>query len=96
MADEHAQYVTHVPTWKDRLAYWLFPSHDHDWQEAPVASKSIVVSTTVVHMDWKDRLRVLLGGLVVVRTRSAMDQEAHALQTEAKSYVHAPWKVVHP
>jgi len=82
-------------TWRDRLREKLYPSR---WHTVEVPERltprrsnmplpeGAVVCTTCVHLDWPDRLRVLVSGLLVVQTKTATEREPGAADTNSGAW----------
>lgn len=73
-------------SWHQRLLARLFPS-----RPGPVGTSELfIVSTTTVHLDWLDRLRVLAGGNVRVVIRTDTDVAVGLTLSTSTAYVTAP------
>jgi hypothetical protein len=69
-----AQYIGTFkrPTWKERLRDFIFPYQFNtfpDVMDYPELPHSFGTET-VCHFDWKDRIRILFGGVVKIETIS--------------------------
>ena len=49
------------------VLYWLFPPNYDKWPDT-MEGKHVVSITTDLFLDWKDRLRVLFGGVIRLDT----------------------------
>lgn len=87
--DACAQELFAAPTWRERLRWKLFPTQ---WCQLPELTadgcipRDVLECTTTVHLDWLDRLRVLLRGKVVVKTRTVTEHQIGANVTTSVGY----------
>lgn len=79
--------MTPRPVWRDRLAGRIFPARPLPWAEGPHG----LTSDHWIVLSWRDRLRVMLGG--VIRVRSIIDlasEPGRVLRTHAYTEVRRP------
>lgn len=62
-------------TWRDWLRYKLFPAKHCFRTETDFEFRDCVIVHSVTKLDWTDRLRVLLTGVVCVTTRTMTEHE---------------------
>lgn len=76
--------VTPQPAWKKALRR-LFPR-----QHLDVPKEPSLLTVVHVHLDWKDRLRVLVSGHVLVETRTVTDVPVARAKSTSTVSVLAP------
>lgn len=74
-----------------RLLSRMFPTKAAPYMEdvdgfAPGCMRTVVVA----HLDWRDRIRTLISGKVVVVTNSRTDVTVNKAQSESVVWVEAP------
>lgn len=86
------QAKVYVPTWKDRLANLLFRRAIEDFEEDPMWAKGRLRTVVVTAIDWKDWLRILLGGKFIVEMKIHTDEPVVKAYSQVRGYVLAPWQ----
>lgn len=74
-------------TWRDRWRCWLFPSKHCFAPDVPAHYKDCVRLTVVTQLDWMDRLRVLVTGIVVSRCRIMTEHECGNTVAASETYI---------
>lgn len=86
-----AFYAPDTRTLWQRLLSRLFPSRPRPHLEDEVGMAPGYIRTEiVVHLDWLDRLRVLVGGKVHVSTSMRTDVNVIKVYSESAVWVEAP------
>lgn len=62
----------YVPQWQEKLGRKLFKKHHIDMPDLP-GMKDCLVSRTVAHLSFVDRLKVLISGKIEVTTNTATE-----------------------
>ncbi len=79
-----------------RFMFWLFPVRAAGVPEGdPAKYKSGHVMTTriVAHIDWKDRIRILVSGQIAVETNSRTSSPVrHAISSSVVFVLPPGWK----
>lgn len=70
-----------------RFWRWLYPYKHCPLPEVTGMASDCVKITTVIQLDWKDRVRVLFSGLVIVTTRTVTQHIVGWTVTGSESYV---------
>lgn len=78
--------------WRERLRYKLFPSRFVPLPEAPAHFKDVLECQTCSVLDWLDRLRVLVTGKIVVKTRTVTEHTIGQSVTSSVCYVPLSFK----
>ena len=80
-----------------RFLIWLFPARYLAIPEDTEGfAPSYMVTQVITHLDWKDRLRVLVSGVVHCETRTKTDVIVNKMVSESIVYVMPPAPHVHP
>lgn len=79
-----------IPTWLERLEWAVFPSRLCPLPDAPAAFRDVLHSHVGVTLGCLDRLRVLVTGRLVVKTRIVTEHEIG--RTRSGSVVYPVWK----
>jgi hypothetical protein len=80
MEESHCYYTEYKPTFWERVQKFLGygdclqPDFEGDPRAIEGYTESHLVSVTLVHLDWKDRLRLLISGRLVVRFSTKTDK----------------------
>lgn len=84
--------IEHVPTWRDRLRWKLFPRSMCDLPEVPpqTATKDCITIHTVAELSLGDRLRVLFSGRLEVTTRTVTEHEVGNSITSSVAFPLGP------
>lgn len=79
------------PSLLKRLIWRLFPFRFPDCPKLPAGAsglETIVETKATVVLDWRDLLRILISGKIVVKTRTLLDKEdVRAIETTSVSYI---------
>ncbi len=67
------------------LLFWLFPPNLNKWPDT-MEGKHVVSITTDVFLDWKDRIRVLCGGVLRLDTITQSTGEPSEFQPLGPTY----------
>lgn len=90
MADDQINgYFVNSPWgWRERLRYRLFPTRHCESPEVPNpdAYREVLFVNVNVHLDWRDRLRVLWSGWLAVRSRVLTEQHVGRCVTSSVAY----------
>ncbi len=90
MNNEQNFYADTPWGWRDRVRYKLFPSRGCPLPEAPPHYADVLHVNTLAVLDWPDRLRVLLTGRLVVRTRVVTEHTIGGSIASSVVYVALP------
>ena len=77
-------------TWRDRLRWRLFPGGIPELPEAPAAYRDVLHCDTECYFGWRDRLRILVSGRVMVMTRTVTENMIGGCVTASIANVLAP------
>ena len=96
-------YMEVSGTWKDRLGYFLFPQtylapwpgEGEDGYEPGWADGDLTLGISI-HLDWLDRIRVLVSGKLSVRTRTKTNVAVGNAKTKSLCHVLPPWVTAEP
>lgn len=77
--DEHCYVAEYKPSLSERFQKFLGYGDclQPDFEDDPHAegyTESYLMNVTLAHLDWKDRLRVLISGRLVVRVSTKTDK----------------------
>ena len=72
--------------WK-KIKHWLFPSEHCFAPEAQGEYKDCIHGTAVSKLSWKDRVRVVLTGVVVTQWRTLTQNEAGSTSCNATCHI---------
>lgn len=82
----------YVATLRDRIGLFFFPAaYLEPWEEDENWSPGDLSTTVNLHLDWLDRLRVLVSGKISIRTRTRTDRSINRSQAKSISVVLPPW-----
>lgn len=90
--NQAAASIPMAPRWHHRVIRWLFPMIYLE----PLPDKEGFVDGDFliendVFLDWRDRVRLLVSGHLLVKTRSQADVVVHKLHSKSVSMVLSPW-----
>lgn len=84
--NEQAYYANSPWGWRERLRFKLFPSLPCPLPEAPAYYEGVLEIRTIAVLDWKDRLRVLLTGKLMVETRTVTEHTSGGVISSSVVY----------
>lgn len=92
MTDAQGFYMEYRPPWRERL--WRKLGFGHAFVERPDdAPAGYLCTKTYIHLDWKDRIRVLISGGMCVEVVSVTDVVvATATSTSAAGVLAPGWR----
>jgi len=67
-----------------------YPRFDDIPDDHPLYAPAFLATTSIVHLDWRDRLRALVSGRVMVRVSSKTDVTIRRVLSRAKTAVLPP------
>ena len=88
--DPHGYYVDTPSTWRERVWFRLFPSRYCELPDAPASYQDCVVTTVMVSLPWRDRLRVLVSGHLTVNTKTVTEHTVGGTVTASVAYPSWP------
>lgn len=84
--NEQAYYVDSPWTWKEKLKFKLFPTNYCELPNAPAIWEDVLIINTLVYLDWKDRIRILLTGFIRIKTKTVTKNKIGDHLTHSVAY----------
>lgn len=91
--NEENQAMRFKPTLWQRLMIWFFPYNHEELPDEQEGMSYGVNITTLVNLDWKDRIRVLISGAVLVEIRKFTENNPGMQADYAKVSILQPGPV---
>jgi hypothetical protein len=83
---EQGYYVETPWTWRERLKFRLFPHRYCEVPSAPATYQDCVVTKVIATLPWRDRLRVLVSGTMIIETKTVTEHTVGGTVTASVAY----------
>jgi hypothetical protein len=92
--EQNFSELTIRPNFLVRVGRWLFPNHAYEWSDKRMEFFGehpwVIHTDTYIYLDWKDRLRILVSGRMLLRASSRTSLNPGQAQTISRAIVLPP------